>query len=103
MPPRRPGRQRQHRSRRRMNYLGHPQAELEAAGGICTAREIAQQPAVWTKIERLMTREAGALRAFLDPRLQRADLRIVLTRAGTSALSGEGLAPALKRRTRPLV
>jgi tagatose-6-phosphate ketose/aldose isomerase len=83
-----------------MNYLGHPQAELEAAGGICTAREIAQQPAVWMKIERLMTREAGALRAFLDPLLQRADLRIVLTGAGTSAFVGECLAPALKRRTR---
>jgi tagatose-6-phosphate ketose/aldose isomerase len=82
-----------------MNYLGHPQAGLEAAGGICTAREITQQPAVWTKIERLMTGEAGALRAFLDPLLQRRDLRIVLTGAGTSAFVGECLAPALKRRT----
>ena len=57
-----------------MNYLGHPQAELEAAGGIWTAREIAQQPAVWTKIERMMTSEAGALRAFLDPLLRAAGL-----------------------------
>lgn len=83
-----------------MNYLGHPQAELEAAGGICTAREITQQPAVWTKIERSMTGEADALRAFLDPLLQRRDLRIVLTGAGTSSFVGECLAPALKRRTR---
>jgi tagatose-6-phosphate ketose/aldose isomerase len=82
-----------------MNYFGHPQDELETAGGIWTAREIAQQPAVWTKIERLMTRDAGALRAFLDPLLQRRDLRIVLTGAGTSAFVGECLAPALKRRT----
>ncbi|MDB6083472.1 MAG: agaS, partial [Gammaproteobacteria bacterium] len=82
-----------------MNYLGYPQAGLEAAGGIWTAREIAQQPAVWTKIEGMMTREAGALRAFLDPLLQRRNLRIVLTGAGTSAFVGECLAPALKRRT----
>lgn len=82
-----------------MNYLGHPQAELEAAGGIWTAREIAQQPAVWMKVERMMTSEAGALRAFLDPLLRRRDLRIVLTGAGTSSFVGECLAPALKRRT----
>jgi len=82
-----------------MNYLGYPQAALEAAGGICTAREIAQQPAVWVKIERGVTGEAAALRAFLDPLLARPDLRIILTGAGTSAFVGECLAPALKRRT----
>lgn len=82
-----------------MNYLGLPQAGLESEGGIWTAREIAQQPAVWTMIEGVMTREAGALRAFLDPLLERRDLRIVLTGAGTSAFVGECLAPALKRRT----
>jgi tagatose-6-phosphate ketose/aldose isomerase len=82
-----------------MNYLGHPQAELEAAGGIWTAREISQQPVVWTKIEGVMSREAGALRAFLGPLLERRDLRIVLTGAGTSSFVGECLAPALKRRT----
>ena len=83
-----------------MNYLGHPQAELETAGGIWTAREISQQPAVWANIERLIASEAGALRAFLDPLLERRDLRIVLTGAGTSSFIGECLAPALKRRTR---
>jgi tagatose-6-phosphate ketose/aldose isomerase len=82
-----------------MNHLGHSQAELETAGGMWTAREIAQQPLVWTKIERQMTRDAGALRAFLDPLLVRRDLRIVLTGAGTSAFVGECLAPDLRRRT----
>jgi tagatose-6-phosphate ketose/aldose isomerase len=83
-----------------MNYLGYPQAELEAARGICTAREISQQPVVWTKIESVMGREAAALRAFLGPLLGRRDLRIVLTGAGTSAFVGECLAPPLKRSTR---
>jgi tagatose-6-phosphate ketose/aldose isomerase len=82
-----------------MNYLGHPQPALEAAGGFWTAREIAQQPAIWGKIERDMAREASVLRAFLDPLLARRDLRIVLTGAGTSAYVGECLASALKRRT----
>jgi tagatose-6-phosphate ketose/aldose isomerase len=83
-----------------MNILGHPPSGLEAAGGSWTAREITHQPTVWTKIEDGLTREAAALRAFLDPLLVRRDLRIVLTGAGTSAFVGECLAPALKRRTR---
>ena len=82
-----------------MNYLGYPQASLEAAGGFWTAREISQQPLVWTKIEDMLNREGGALRGFLGPLLERADLRIVLTGAGTSAFIGECLVPALKRRT----
>jgi tagatose-6-phosphate ketose/aldose isomerase len=82
-----------------MNYLGHPQAELEAAGGIWTAREISQQPVVWSAIEGLMSREAGALRAYLRPLLERRNLRIVLTGAGTSAFIGECLAPALRHST----
>ena len=82
-----------------MNYLGHPQAELDAAGGIWTAREIVQQPVLWTKIERLMTKEAGALRVFLDPLLERRDMRVVLTGAGSSSFVGACLAPALKCRT----
>jgi tagatose-6-phosphate ketose/aldose isomerase len=82
-----------------MNYLGHPQAQLETAGGLWTAREISQQPAVWPKIESLLSSGAGALRAFLRPLLDRADVRIILTGAGTSAFIGECLAPALKRST----
>jgi len=82
-----------------MNYLGHPQAELETAGGLWTAREISQQPAVWPKIEALLNGGAGALRAYLRPLLDRRDLRIILTGAGTSAFIGECLAPALKRST----
>jgi tagatose-6-phosphate ketose/aldose isomerase len=83
-----------------MKYLGHPQAELESAGGIWTAREISQQPAVWPKIHSQLNAHAPALRAWLRPLLERKDLRIVLTGAGTSAFIGETLAPALKRATR---
>ena len=82
-----------------MNYLGHPQAELETAGGIWTAREISQQPAVWPKIQSQLNAGAGELRAFLRPLLERKDLRIVLTGAGTSAFIGECLAPAIKCST----
>jgi tagatose-6-phosphate ketose/aldose isomerase len=86
-----------------MNYLGYPQAELEAVRGLWTAREISQQPAIWPQIEGLLSREAGALRSFLGPLLERADLRILLTGAGTSSFVGECLVPALQRRTRQRV
>ncbi len=80
-----------------MNYLGHPQAGLEAAGGIWTAREISQQPVVWSRIAGLINSESGALRAFLQPLLGQRNLRILLTGAGTSSFIGECLAPALRR------
>ena len=74
-------------------------AELEKAGGQWTAREILQQPVVWTEIGSRVARDSTALRAFLDPLLRRRQLRIVLTGAGTSAFIGECLAPALIRST----
>jgi tagatose-6-phosphate ketose/aldose isomerase len=83
-----------------MKYLGHPQAELEAAGGIWTAREISQQPAVWPKILGQLDRDSASLRSWLRPLLGRKDLRIVLTGAGTSAFIGETLVPALTKATR---
>jgi tagatose-6-phosphate ketose/aldose isomerase len=82
-----------------MNYLGHPQAALEAARGISTAREISQQPVVWAKIETAMDGTAKATQAFLAPLLARRELRIVLTGAGTSAFVGECLAAPMKRTT----
>jgi tagatose-6-phosphate ketose/aldose isomerase len=82
-----------------MNYLGHPQAAWEAAGGIWTAREISQQPVVWAKIEAAMRAVAGETQAFLAPLLGRRELRLVLTGAGTSSFIGECLMAFLKRTT----
>jgi tagatose-6-phosphate ketose/aldose isomerase len=81
-----------------MNLLGRSQESLEANGGIHTAREIAQQPAVWNTIAHNGEGDAAGLRAFLAPLLARQDLRIILTGAGTSAFIGQCLAPALKQR-----
>ena len=82
-----------------MNYLGHPEAALEAARVIWTAREISQQPVVWAKIDAAMGGAASATQAFLAPLLARRDLRIVLTGAGTSAFVGECLAAPMRRTT----
>jgi tagatose-6-phosphate ketose/aldose isomerase len=82
-----------------MDYFGIPQERLEKAGGYWTAREISQQPMVWPLIEQLIAGDAAASRAFLDPLMQRSDLRIVLTGAGSSSFVGECLALALARKT----
>lgn len=62
-----------------------------------TAREIAQQPAVWPRIAALVEHERARLDGVLLPLLGRPELRIVLTGAGTSAFIGSCLAPPLLR------
>jgi tagatose-6-phosphate ketose/aldose isomerase len=79
-----------------MDMFGFSAAQLQSAGAQWTAREIAQQPQIWAELESLVVGNAGLAR-FLDPLLQRSDLRIILTGAGTSAHIGECLAPALAR------
>jgi len=68
-------------------------------GGEATAREIAQQPAVWREVNNLLASRRNDIDAFLRPLLADQDLRVVLAGAGTSAFAGEILAPALSRRT----
>ena len=68
-------------------------------GGGSTAREIAQQPDVWREAGRVVAARRDEIGAFLRPLMDRPDLRIMLTGAGTSAFAGEILAPALSRRT----
>jgi tagatose-6-phosphate ketose/aldose isomerase len=70
---------------------------LQHEGSEWTAREIAQQPAIWQAAAEGIAAHRSDVDAFLAPLLQRENLRIVLTGAGTSAFVGEVLAPALSR------
>jgi tagatose-6-phosphate ketose/aldose isomerase len=71
-----------------------------ARGGAWTAREISQQPRVWgLSAQALAANGTAAIRVALGRLLERKDLRILLTGAGTSAFIGESLAPALMRQT----
>ena len=80
--------------------LGLSGDQLEKQGAKHTAHEIAQQPAVWRETGDMVAARREAVDDFLGPLLGRPDLRIVLTGAGTSAFTGEILAPALSRRLR---
>ena len=73
-------------------------AGLEAVpGASATVREIVQQPEVWNSVAALVEEHRPGLDRFLAPLLQRANLRVVLTGAGTSAFVGDIAAPALAR------
>jgi tagatose-6-phosphate ketose/aldose isomerase len=67
-------------------------------GAADTVREIAQQPGLWREVDRLVADSRDALDAFLRPLTACADLRVVLTGAGTSAYAGQVLQGALARR-----
>jgi tagatose-6-phosphate ketose/aldose isomerase len=81
-------------------FPGLPAAELESRGAGWTAREIAQQPEVWTEVGAVVARSRETLDRFLHPLAGNPHLRIVLTGAGTSAYIGDCLAPALSARLR---
>lgn len=85
---------------------GFTAGQLEARGAAWTAREIAQQPAVWADVTKLVASERASLDSFLVPLLLNPATRIVFTGAGTSSFIGECLAPAvaahLRRRVESL-
>ena len=72
-------------------------AEMKPTGGEWTAREIAQQPAVWQSVADLVTNQRLQLDTFLVPLLADPRLRIILTGAGTSSFIGGCLAPGIAR------
>lgn len=81
-----------------MTLFGMDDATLAARDAVWTAREIAQQPAVWARVRDLVDASREPTEAFLAPLLGSRDVRIVLTGAGTSGFAGRILAPALSRR-----
>ena len=76
--------------------------EFIPAGARWTVHEIAQQPAVWGRVQALVAAQTGPrdmTPGFVAGCLAMPNLRIVLTGAGSSAFIGQCLAPALMRKT----
>jgi tagatose-6-phosphate ketose/aldose isomerase len=80
------------------DLLSPTAATLESQGGMWTAREIAQQPQMWLRVEKLLAAERASLQQFIAPIVHDPSGRIVLTGAGTSAFIGQCLQPALSAR-----
>ncbi|WP_336855690.1 SIS domain-containing protein [Pseudescherichia vulneris] len=64
-----------------------------------TEKEIRQQPASWLRSLNHIANIRPAIDDFLAPLLDKNDLRIVLTGAGTSAFIGDIIAPWLSKQT----
>lgn len=79
-------------------FLQLSTTELEQAGGYWTAREIQQQPQLWRQVKQEHQQKQAALQDFLRPLLAKADLRIILTGAGTSAYIGAALAAFVQQQ-----
>ncbi len=78
-----------------MSYLGISESHLKENDGYWTAKEITQQPRSWLRTQDYLSANATRINDFLQPLLARADCRIILTGAGTSAFAGTCLAPSL--------
>ncbi|MBW8859632.1 MAG: SIS domain-containing protein [Caulobacter sp.] len=81
-----------------VTHLGLTESALEQLGGLWTAREITQQPAMLRETQVLLRARRAEIEAFLQPLLALPALRVILTGAGTSAFIGQCLAPVLAAR-----
>ncbi|WP_223162247.1 SIS domain-containing protein [Salinicola halimionae] len=75
-------------------------SDASARGAGHTVREIAQQPQVWRTAFDELRSQRESIDAFLEPLLERSDLRVVLTGAGTSAFGGQMLVSTLTAHLR---
>lgn len=82
------------------SVLGYELPWLEQHNGVHTAQEICHQPRLWRALSEILDQQYDAVSAFLTPLLERSDLRIILTGAGTSAFVGDAAAPFLQQAQR---
>ena len=66
-----------------IEHLGIPVAQLSARGGLCTAREIEQQPRMLQRTHDLVAGMHDRLRSFVAPLIDSPSARVILAGAGT--------------------
>ena len=80
-----------------MEYLGLSESTLEQSGGIHTAKEISQQPALWKKIYNSVCDQKNKIEAYLNQVKEHTD-KFIFTGAGTSAFIGLSLEGTFRRK-----
>jgi tagatose-6-phosphate ketose/aldose isomerase len=80
-------------------YLGMGEADLKHKGALFTAREIANQPALWLKTYDFVYRDKNNIQNFCNTCFHQDQLEIILTGAGTSAFIGDVLEGPFQQRT----
>ncbi|SEG57033.1 SIS domain-containing protein [Vibrio hangzhouensis] len=81
------------------SYLGYSETKLNENKGYWTAKEIMQQPECWRKTFNIVNECSAQLSDFMSQFIDKPDLRIILTGAGTSAFAGKAVAPTLTKLT----
>ncbi|MCE6988095.1 SIS domain-containing protein [Dyadobacter sp. CY323] len=71
-------------------------SELES-GKAHTRREIHSQPELWQEVYHLVKKESAGIARFLKPVLQKNNLRVLLTGAGTSGYIGDSAQGTLQK------
>ena len=70
---------------------------LKSGGQAHTQREILSQPDLWQEVYHLIKQESAAIASFLNPILQKQNLSILLTGAGTSGFIGDAARGTLQQ------
>lgn len=71
--------------------------ELESGAEAHTQREILSQPELWQEVYHLIKKQNAEISNFLTPVLQKENLRILLTGAGTSGYIGDAAQGTLQK------
>jgi tagatose-6-phosphate ketose/aldose isomerase len=77
-----------------------PLADLKKLGGFETAREIAQQPALWRKTWKMVMERRNEIKKFLDTAYDVDDLEVIFAGAGTSSFIGDILQGYFEKNTK---
>lgn len=83
-----------------MNQIKNGTDAPETSGDIHTRREILSQPALWEEVYDLISGQSAAIEGFLRPILERGNLRVILTGAGTSGFIGDAAQGTLQKAWR---
>lgn len=80
-----------------MKYLNIEEADLKANGALCTAKEIAGQPKLWSRVWEKLLEEKDEMGSFFENVLQ-VSKKIILTGAGTSSYIGYSIEGSVQRK-----
>lgn len=81
-----------------MNFWKLTKDELREKGALNTAQEIYQQPDMWKDTLKILDENKEDIGNFIKPLLNKSNLRIIFTGAGTSAYVGDIVAPYLREK-----
>lgn len=72
---------------------------LDKKENVFTEKEIFGQPELWDTVYKMLVGQKEDIGEFLEPILEKNDLRIILTGAGSSAFIGEAAQSLIERKT----